>query len=170
MSTHPPARLDPWQMCDRRQVVSGRQALAAFPRLVPLLSSATGEAVYELAFSRDPEGRAVIDCRVDAELVLVCQRCLAEMTQPVRAHSRVAVVVGLDESADLPDDVEPLLAIDGVVAPLNLVEDELLLALPAVPRHAPGACHASDVSNPDMQQAENPFSILASLKTGKKDN
>lgn len=157
-------------MCDRRRVVAGRLALAAFPRLAPLLASTSGEAAYELAFSRDAEGRAVIDCRVDAELALICQRCLAAMTRPVQARSRVAIVVGLDESADLPDGVEPLLVEDGVMTPTDLVEDELLLALPAVPRHAPDACDANDVSSPDMRQAENPFSILASLKTGKKDN
>ncbi len=54
----------------------------------------------------------------------------------------------------------------------DLVEDELLMALPLTPKHAvcprPPRMSAADAAFTDEPQArENPFALLAGLKTGK---
>ncbi len=86
----------------------------------------------------------------------------------------MAVVKGLDEAARLPDAYDPLLPEEATLDPAALVEDELLLAVPPVPRHVEGTCEAPDYERhdhraPDTDREpapddEHPFAVLQSLK------
>jgi uncharacterized metal-binding protein YceD (DUF177 family) len=75
-----------------------------------------------------------VDLHVEAMLPLVCQRSLEIYLEPVVRHSMLAVVEGVAEQDLVPEHYEPVLAEQGRLALLDLVEDELLLALPQVPR------------------------------------
>lgn len=105
-----------------------------------------------------------LGCR--AQLKLVCQRCL----QPVDAALQVqrsfqfvadeATAAGID--ADSEDDV---LVLSRAFNLIELVEDELLLALPLVPRHS--VCPQPLVPPEDAEPFEerpNPFAVLGQLK------
>jgi uncharacterized protein len=67
----------------------------------------------------------------------------------------MAVVEGLDEARRLPEEIEPVLIDDGRLRPLELVEDEILLALPQVPMHGADDCAVRLVSadSPKMEPA-----------------
>lgn len=165
MLPSPADRLDPWRLAAHGRALAGRIALDSLPRLAPSLAG-PGEAEYRLAFHLDNEHRAVVSGHVVARLVVVCQRCLEPMAIPVDSHFELAFVRGLDEAARLPELYEPALAADGWVWPAELVEDELLLALPPVPLHRTTECAARMVppgpgEEPD---ATNPFAVLAALR------
>lgn len=59
----------------------------------------------------------------------------------------------------------------------DIIEDEILLALPPIPKHLDESCSSDNVAEgwgsqqnePDteIEERENPFDILASLKTDK---
>lgn len=164
MSPPLPDRVDPWRLAERGKVLEGGVALADLPRLAPLLG-AGGEAAYRLVFGRD-DGRAVVSGQVRAEFVLRCQRCLEPMRLAVDRRFELAFVSGLEEAAALPERYEPAVVEDGWVRPLDLVEDELLLAVPAVPLHERGACRAPDAEPARAARDDNPFSVLASLRKG----
>jgi uncharacterized protein len=57
---------------------------------------------------------------------------------------------------------------------VGLVEDELLLALPAVPLHEDGSCAGLPAPSGDEcppEDATNPFAVLAALRDrGKNEN
>jgi uncharacterized protein len=53
----------------------------------------------------------------------------------VHSDSRIALVADLDGADRLDSSVEPVVVEDGRVALRDLVEEELLLAVPLVPRH-----------------------------------
>ena len=69
-----------------------------------------------------------------------------------------------DAQADaLPDGVDAALSIDGHVSPRDLVEDELILALPFAPLHEVDACSVRPAETPATEK-QNPFAILRQLK------
>lgn len=176
MSPSLPERADPWQLCTQGRSFTGRIPLGQFRRLMPLLASTKGEAAFTLDFTRDEQGRSVVRGRVEAELELVCQRCLGSMLLPVAAEVRLALVTGPDAAAQLPEELDPLWVEDGQVQLPDIVEDELLLAVPSTPRHPPQECPAAAkfaqaAEQPETPAArENPFAALAALKQGKKPN
>ena len=113
--------------------------LKEFPRVLPLLAAPQGEAVGHVGFSR--EGRlAVAEVRVSAQVSLTCQRCLGPMTCRVEASGRAALVATPAEAERVPEPLETTLAADYRISLRDLVEEELLLALPLVPRHEDDEC------------------------------
>lgn len=111
-----------------------------------------------------------------AEVWLTCQRCLQPFQHAVTVDTRVRFV--RDEAqaetldAELEDDV---LALPRWLDLRALIEDELLLALPLVPRHErcpqPLQVSASDDVAFEAEQSgrPNPFAVLQALKVGKTD-
>ena len=79
---------------------------------------------------------AVLLLEADAEVILECQRCLQPMRWPLQARRRIFFVEGEDAAAALDAESEDdVLALVPALDLQALVEDELLLALPIVPRH-----------------------------------
>jgi uncharacterized protein len=164
-------RADPWRLAAQGRVLAGRAALGSLTRLAPSLAG-PGDADYHLAFHLDGERRAVVTGRVTARLVVQCQRCLEPLAIAVDSTFELAFIRGLDEAVRLPDSYEPALAEDGWVRPLDLVEDELLLALPPVALHADGGCGALAAPSrggPAAEDAKNPFAVLAALRAHGKN-
>jgi uncharacterized protein len=173
MSETLPVFLEPWRFSDLTKQFSGEAGLAELPRLGEAVIRLEGEARYALRFYRDERRRIRVAGQVSAVAVLVCQRCLGEVACPLSGEISLAVVEGLAEVEHLPEDVEPLLLEPGERRPsLELVEDELLLALPQIPRHDDGDCageaeaYQSDEAEaePEGSQRDNPFAVLAGLK------
>ncbi|MBK1645313.1 hypothetical protein CKO25_11810 [Thiocapsa imhoffii] len=135
-------------------------------------ATAARVACYELRFARDARARATVTGCVRAVLRLRCQRCLGVVEYAVAAPIAIALIRSDEEARELPAELDPHLVIEDQMNPLELVEDELLLAIPTVPRHADGACDAAAVAVPDpvavRERAEEdrprPFAALAALK------
>lgn len=174
MSKRIPERLDPWRYADLGKTISGAIRLDSLPRLRPCLLAAGGDVSFDLRFERDAQRRAILTGSLSADLVLECQRCLEAVTLPVQANLALAFVEGMDQAGQLPDRLDPCLVEDGSVSFRDLIEDELLLALPQVAMHAAGACPnlAAGRSDDEPVTAEgrsddNPFAVLAELKRDK---
>ncbi|MEM1411637.1 MAG: YceD family protein [Pseudomonadota bacterium] len=103
-------------------------------RLAPLLESTDGEVGFELHFSLDEERRPKLALRTQARLPLRCQASLEVYEHPVARSSVLAVIQDEAEIPLLTPDLEPVQAEKGRIAVAELVEDELLLGLPEVPR------------------------------------
>jgi uncharacterized protein len=110
-----------------------------------------------------------VELWVEAELPLVCQRSLQPYLEPVKRHSLLAVVASIEEQELLPEHYEPVLVEQGRMALLEVVEDELLLAVPQVPRDPAVAevdLSTDGAAAPAESKAEptrRPFEGLASL-------
>ena len=174
MLASPADRADPWRLAAQGRTLTGRMALGGLPRLAPSLVD-SGDVEYRLAFHLDSDHRAVVSGQVAAKLLVQCQRCLEPLAIAVDSRFELAFVRGLDEAARLPETYEPAVAEDGWVRPADLVEDELLLALPPVPVHADPACAGQPAAAPPGAEADgknltNPFAVLAALRdVGKSD-
>jgi uncharacterized protein len=171
MSGALPPSLDLARAARQTYGLQGRLPVKSLPRLTAVLASDAGEVELKLEAGLDPARRVVVTGRMDAELELQCQRCLEPVKLKVHAEPHLAWVKTDEQLAALPDGYEPLLSADGQVALKELVTDELLLALPLVPKHeGDAACGgftkaAAATAEPD-EARKNPFAELAKLKRG----
>ena len=144
----------------------GRIPLSAMARLEGSLADTEGTCRYALEFGRDALQVAYVELSIEAGLPLVCQRSLERFLFPVKTVQRLGLIRDEAEEAALPPGYEPLLVReDGQLRPLDLVEDELVLALPVVPV-APDSDPVERTwsASEEEQQAASPFAALASLK------
>ncbi len=174
MSSRSPEFIDPWHFAEIEKELSGRAELAGFSRLTEVLVEDAGEAEFVFRFRKGEKGRVHIGGSVRAELTLECQRCLEPVCVPVASELDVVVVEGFDEAERLDEEFEPLLAGDKRIRLNEIIEDELLLALPQVPMHRQGDCTAASnnigwspeqVDGDEGQSKPNPFAVLADLKS-----
>jgi uncharacterized protein len=168
-----PHTVDPRRLAELGRELAGSLSLARLPRLseivVDTADAGSEYARFKLRFHRDASGRDVVEGSVQATLRLRCERCMGVLELPVSGSFTLAVVDGLDEAAQLPAHYEPLLPEETTVDPAALVEDELLLAVPAVVRHPDSACdapayEASTGQADDMPEKDNPFAVLGALR------
>lgn len=118
----------------------GEMAISHMPRFAPLLCSDQGVARFELEFGVDSQSRPIVTGRIQAAVTLICQRCLEPMTAELDLKVRLGIVRSEAEAVALPEDREPLQLETEMVSLTALVEDELILGLPAAPRHPLGRC------------------------------
>ena len=157
-------------MVAARRGFTGRLPLSSMPRLREALLDGEGEASFALAFDRDELRVPYVELRIDAALPLQCQRTLQRFLFPVHVVQRLGLVAaGSDEEVEeaaLPPGYEALqVPEDGALRPAELVEDELILAIPVVPM-APGseAVERDWPVQADEEVRANPFAVLKDLK------
>jgi uncharacterized protein len=146
-------------------------------RLAALLVDAQGEASFVAAFRTDLDKRVIIDLQVEAALPLVCQASLEVYDEQVKRRSELVVIDDDSEQADLPDDFEPVQTEHGRLAIASLVEDELLLGLPQIPRK-PGLKKVEYSTGGPLPTSESPqpggrktpFAALQDLLKQDKQN
>ncbi|MCG6971442.1 MAG: YceD family protein [Gammaproteobacteria bacterium] len=153
-------------------------------RLASLLVQPSGDASLEIEFGRDSAGQAIATGKVAAVVWIQCQRCLEPMEVNVDSEFTLAIVSSLTESRRLPENYDPLVVEQAPLLLSELVEDEILLALPAVGVHSE-ACpvvHSLDKDSQsqnvdsmynapesdeivaECEKKQNPFAVLADLK------
>ena len=140
--------------------------LREFPRLRDMLASDAGEVAYELKGVRDARGRPSLQVKVRGTLQVRCQRCLEPMAQDVDTRTTLVLAATLAEiHADPADAQGPDRVVAGKEMPVrDLIEDELILAVPYAPRHE--ICSAQPAA-PGAQEKSLPFAGLKGLLRGK---
>lgn len=122
--------------------------------------------------------RLFVDVTVDGQVWLDCQRCLGVYPESIATKMRFEVVASEEAADDVSMDDDELDVIVGSkkFSVLELIEDEVLLALPTAPKHE--VCptvHESLVTGadgevepeapPEEEKRPSPFAALAGLKT-----
>lgn len=166
MSPQCPELVDPDRLANQETSCSGSMQLDQCERLLPLLVKQDGHVDFRFRFSRDTRHRPLLEGKVDGVLWLQCQRCMEPYQLAVKAELALVLVQGFDEAESLPPEFDPLMPEEETVNLYRLVEDELLLAVPTVPRH--DNCEAGVTESGENFESEsvreNPFNVLASLK------
>lgn len=170
MSRDFPDLIDPWKAAEGQRVFVGTMPLKRMKRLSPLLVTDGGEASFEVCFYFDQQRNAVIKVAVKADLILLCQRSLGPYTETVQRTSLLGVVREIGGQDMMPANYEPIVHETGKLALLELVEDELLLALPQIPRNpAVDEIELSTdgevrpLSDDNKEPLQRPFAGLAGL-------
>ena len=158
-------------MVQSRRHFQGKLPLAALKRLATDLAATHGDVVFDLEFGKDDLGIAFLQVRANAALPLICQRTLEVFDLPVQIDSRLGLITREEDEAGLPEGYEPLLTADGALRLADVVEDELILAVPVVPVK-PGTEQVQQSWGSGAEEAEtpakpNPFSALEQMKISR---
>jgi uncharacterized protein len=165
-----PEYIDPLHLADKRGQLKGKLPLRSLDRLANMLTNDSGAVLVDLFFGR--EGRlAKVEGHIEAVLELECQNCLEALIWPIDCEIKLGIVTSIDQANRLPEEYEPLI-IDEEKTPLKkIIEDEILLNLPAFPKHQHNCIikknnniSASLLENDKPSFSENPFSVLAKFK------
>lgn len=172
-----PLALDVQALCKADGHLQGRWPLAGMARLAESFCAATdGDAAWQAHGWRVPvaggEAEIWLELQARAEVPLTCQRCLQPMNEGLQVQRRFRFVRSEDEAARLDEESED----DVLVVPARLdlralLEDELILSLPIVPRHGvcpeplPLPADGLPEAEPEAE-APHPFAALAALRGG----
>jgi uncharacterized protein len=174
-----PFRLDVEVFAGESGELAGHWPLRMFRRIGESLAVAPTDA-DQVAWSARGERRALrgdqtqawLHLQAEGQLALECQRCLKPVNVEIEFKRNFLFVHGEELAAQLDAETEDdVLAMPRVLDLRELIEDELLLDMPLVPRHE--VCPEPlpvrvDEDLPD--DVPNPFAVLAALKGLKPRN
>ena len=172
-----PLALDVAAFCRQGGEMAGDWPLVGLERLAASFAAASDGATRWRASGelRPVTGGAPepwLTLQAEAEVPLLCQRCLQPLTESLSFERCFRFVATEELAAELDEDSddEDVLALPARLDLRELVEDELILSLPIVPRHddcpepLPLPAEPAE-AEPD---APHPFAALAALKGGTK--
>ena len=175
-----PSQLNVEAFAKQAGALAGRCAVSALSRLAeathPEAPAASADDIDwqlrgEARASRSGPPEIWLHLNAVARVALVCQRCLQPIATELAAERSFRFVHGEAAAAELDADSEDdVLALSRSLDAIGLLEDELLLTLPLVPRH--GLCPQPLLPPGDSvpSDRENSFAALAALKSGGRVN
>lgn len=161
-----PETADFLKQAERSVSLEGSIPLASLERLSAVLSDNEGELRARLNFG----SRAGFQClqgTVQADLKLICQRCLEPMNHNVSGSFKFGLVLDEEEIGDLPAEFEPYLVTGDEQSIIDLIEDELLLSLPIAATHQEECSEflrKHDEQRQMEKEASSPFAVLKGMK------
>ena len=159
-----PHEFDPLRFARAGKQLAGQFEFRAMERLNALLLDNSGQAEFELSFGHEEQNDFYfISGRVKADLQIICQRCLGGLELHVDNPIKLGIVHNKNEADALPTDYEPLLVTESTVPLRELIEDELLLAMPIAALHNLEECSVK-LEQTGVEKT-NPFAKLADFKT-----
>ncbi|WCM92223.1 YceD family protein [Acidovorax sp. NCPPB 2350] len=174
-----PQRLDVKAFAQAGGHLSGHDSLLKYERLVQEAKGLHPDLIVdwqahgEVRTTHGIGGQVWLRLVVRAFLPMTCQRCLGPVDVPLEVDREFRFVADEATAEALDDESEEdLLAMSREFNLRELIEDELLMVMPLVPRHdeCPAPVHMAS-SDEDFEEANadkpNPFAALASLKAGK---
>lgn len=123
-------------LAERQSVLSGRIELKRLARLRDMLHAHDGSVTAKLRFGKRDGAWVIVNLECEATLALLCQRCLEPMLHTVAARVELGLVESASMASRLPEDYEPVVLEGDRLMPARLIEDELIVSLPLMPKHA----------------------------------
>jgi uncharacterized protein len=120
----------------RQGGLDGRLELNGLPRLAGLLHSTAGSVRASLHFRQRGVGALAATLELETTVELLCQRCLEPFEQPISERIELMLLQPGASSPSIPEGYEPVELDNGRLLPARLIEDELIVSIPLVPKHA----------------------------------
>jgi uncharacterized protein len=179
-----PRRLDVRRFAQDGRTLQGEWALAGFERLASSLLSSPNDASRLAQWSATGSERAEpgappqtwLHLAAALEVTLQCQRCLKPMTDLLTIDRQFRFVADAEQAQRIDEESEDdVLVLERHHDLHALLEDELILALPIVPRHETcpeplQTAVAATADDDESPKRPNPFAVLASLRGDGKPN
>lgn len=166
--------IDTLNLARAPQEMSGQVLVKDLSRLV---SDLPGQGDLRIDWSvsgrEDSARRRFVHVQAKGSVILECQRCVKPFEWPIDISNEVQIVASEEELELDDDDTEgpDRILCEGQLDVLGLVEDELILSVPYVPRHevCPDAQSLSmQAKSDDLDESAferpSPFAALGSLK------
>ena len=164
-----PDRVDCVRLAEDAAVLDRVYQLRDLPRLEGLLAEPRGTLEARFVFTRLEAGGAGAQVRIRGVPRLTCQRCLRAFDHAVQGASEVEFAES-DDAVGAQSEREVTAMSNGQVSLRDLAEEEMLLALPLVPRCDAPSCGNLAADAPHgrrlrsgHEEVRRPFSGLADL-------
>lgn len=148
-----------------QRLYQGTVKLHEMSRLADMLDNTDGDVEFSLQFDNAVKLLGKAQVKVKANLPLICTISHEKFKLPVEIDSTVGFIDDLEYEEFIGTDMEASWVEDGFVKPLDIIEDELILAVPDAPfneNHKEDK--TADDTNLVADEKPNPFDILKSLK------
>ena len=177
MSTGPiPERVDHRKLANQAGLIEGTLPIQCFHRFGEMLVVSEGDVNLRLEFSQGDFGSTSVNGSAATEVSLICQNCMQQFRRKVSCDVALQVVTDESKLEHLPELDDAIVAPDKVISVVDLVEDELILAMPMISRHEEGQCLETDYEQQgivlqEVQEAQTTYRPFADLaKTIDKQN
>ncbi|GGA86985.1 hypothetical protein GCM10011369_31300 [Neiella marina] len=168
-----PVSLDPVRSAQKQQSFDGLIPHSALSRLAEM-ALPEGRVEVTLACDRDEQNLAVLRAQIRTQLQLECQRCNHPFVEDIELDVTFSPVRDDEAAEQLPAGYEPVMLSDADDVNIHqLIEDEVLLAVPFAPMHDEASCEqSSHMSWGEIDEAAeekpNPFAVLSKLKNSEE--
>ena len=166
-----PITIDPNRTAQKRLSYEGIIPMNTLTRFTESLRAGDGDIAVVIDCGTDEQGLVFIKGEAHCTVSLTCERCGDEMSLAIDSSFAYTPVKGDDSAHDeIPERYDVVEKDEhGEVNLRQLVEDELILALPLFPMHDDGQCdtHKVQMSWGEIEpepEKPNPFAILQELK------
>lgn len=134
--------VDPIKAAKAGKSLSGEVFINQMPRLSELLADNGGSARAHLQFGQIENGSYFVTGEIKAVVKLICQRCMEEMSLDVITDLSLIFVEPGQNIDDIPEEFEPRVIEEQMLNLPELLEDELILAMPIVAMHEESECNS----------------------------
>jgi uncharacterized protein len=159
--------IDAFEFCRRKERRNGEIAVSKLPRLAEETTDQTGSIQWSLEGGKDTLGRPMLLMSVSGTVQLMCQRCLSPMRFDIASMANLILAKDEAEADEIEltlddDDAFDVIVGSAAMNILDLVEDDVLLAIPSSPKHE--VCPDRTVSMKHEVEKVSPFAVLKNLK------
>jgi uncharacterized protein len=177
----PPHHLDVKAFAQSSGAVAGENWLSEYKRLIYETQGRGAETLLKWSARGELRTDALggeqvwLHLDVDVKLPLICQRCMTSVDILVLVNRSFRFVASEEAAAaEDAESEEDLLVLSADFSLSDLIEDEVLMDLPALPKHeeCPVAIKMAAVDpefDATFEEKRQPFAALARLKSGKSD-
>jgi len=172
MSRQLPFTVDAHKLAKQGATLTGFLPLDKMQRVADLLENDSGQLTVELQFEISSDHLHYVHGHITGQIDILCQRCMEAMSTVVDDKFVLGLMDNPEIAKRLPEDIDPVYLDQGELNTSDMIEDELILALPLIAMHDIAECSASDhmqgsvinEENTAQGKKENPFAILKNLK------
>ncbi len=167
-----PKEIDPFRLAQNGLTLEGQLPIAEMVRLSKSLQSDEGWVNVRLGFDVDEVGTPYMRGEFNTSVSVICERCMNSMILEMTVDCLLAMVSSERKVEGLAEQYDPWIIENNDPVLLSaVIEDELILSLPLVPRHTE-ACLPEEawsvgdeqVELKDSDKAASPFAVLSALK------
>jgi uncharacterized protein len=153
--------IDSISFAKKCESLQGKIAVSSLERVRDDLASTQGEIEFHLQGGMDGRSRPSLTLSISGQVMLTCQRCLADLAHALNLSSRLVLVASEAElpSLDAEDEDADVVLASGKMNMLEILEDEIILALPMAPKHD-FECVGTNNADDNSSAKRGPFSIL----------
>jgi uncharacterized protein len=171
-----PKILDAEKLARKNSIIEGYLLLSSLNEVSEYKSNKNATVTGSFKFYRNKNKRVFIDGVINTELQLVCQRCMQLVLYPISSKFTLACIDNQEKEVQLSEQHEFVLLNNGKLAVSDMLQEEILLAMPIVAYHDIKDCAGianysckdksgnSDQCSQKTSNSKNPFAILKHLK------
>lgn len=164
-----PKDIDPFRFAHNGLQIEGEVLVCNLFRLNELLYDDSGIVSVDMQFDIDTTGTPYMRGKFDVTVNLLCERCMEPKAHTMNITTQLGLVRHEGKFEGLAEQYEPWLLNDAKqIDPAQIVEDELILALPIVPKHD-YPCLPDELwqagEEVETEKSVSPFAVLSALKS-----